>query len=245
MDQEGMLVEGFDKVGMFITIYNHPYYIDHLEKLGFIKDTDWVEYKVMLPEKLDERIAKISEAVMRKFRVTLIEPKTRREIKPYLPQVFNLINICYRDLYGTVQLSKEQIVKYYKEFILLINPEYVKLLLDENKKLIGFGLAMPSLNDAVKKSRARLFPFGWFRLLRAPFKSAKVLDLYLVGVIPHMQKKGLTAVLMNSMTQTALKNGISYAETGPELENNIQVQALWKHFKAKQHKRRRCWIKQL
>lgn len=245
MDQEGMLVEGFDKAGMFLTIYNHPYYIEHLEKLGFIKDTDWVEYKVMLPKTPNEKIGKIADAVMRKFHVTLIEPKTRKEIKPYLPKVFHLINVCYRDLYGTVEISKKQIMKYYKEFILLINPEYVKLLVDENNNLVGFGLAMPSLNDAVKKCRARLLPFGWYRLLRAPYASAKVLDLYLVGVIPKMQNKGLTAVLLNSMTRTATKNGIEYAETGPELENNIQVQALWKHFKAEQHKRRRCWIKQL
>lgn len=245
MDQQGMLIEGFDKVGMFLTIYNHPYYIKHLEKLGFIKDTDWVEYKVMLPEKLNEKIEKISHAVMKKFHVKLIEPETRRDIKPYLLQIFHLINVCYRNLYGTVELSNDQIMKYYKEFIMLINPEYVKLLLDENKKLVGFGLAMPSLNEAVKKSKARLLPFGWYRLLRAPNMKAKVLDLYLVGVHPKMQNKGLTAVLMNSMTRTAVKNGIEYAETGPELEDNIQVQALWKHFKVEQHKRRRCWIKPL
>jgi len=245
MDQQGMLVEGFEHPGMFITIYNHPYYIKHLEKLGYIKDIDWVEYKVMLPEKRNEKMEKLSNAVMKKFHITLVEPKSRREIKPYLPQVFQLINICYRHLYGTVELSNEQIMKYYKEFILLINPQYVKLLLDENRKLIGFGLALPSLNDAVKKSRARLFPLGWYRLLRAPYAKAKVLDLYLVGVHPQMQNKGLTAVLLNSMAQTAAKNGIVYAETGPELESNVQVQALWKHFEAQQHKRRRCWVKSL
>lgn len=216
-----------------------------MEKHGFIKDTDWIEYKVMLPEKPNEKVEKLSNAVMKKFHITLVEPKSRREIKPYLPQVFQLINICYRHLYGTVELSNEQIMKYYKEFILLINPQYVKLLLDENKKLVGFGLALPSLNDAVKKSRGRLFPLGWYRLLRAPYAKAKVLDLYLVGVHPQMQNKGLTAVLLNSMTHTAAKNGIAYAETGPELESNVQVQALWKHFEVQQHKRRRCWVKPL
>ncbi len=176
MDQQGMLVEGFKHPGMFITIYNHPYYIKHMEKHGFIKDTDWIEYKVMLPEKPNEKVEKLSNAVMKKFHITLVEPKSRREIKPYIPQVFQLINICYRHLYGTVELSNEQIMKYYKEFILLINPQHVKLLLDENKKLVGFGLALPSLNDAVKKSRGRLFPLGWYRLLRAPYTKSKVLE---------------------------------------------------------------------
>lgn len=245
MDQQGMLVEGFEEPGMFLTIYNHPYYIKHLEKLGYAKDIDWVEYKVMLPEKPNERIKKLSDAVLRKFRLTLVEPKTRNEIRPYLPQVFKVINICYKDLYGTVELSKAQIMKYYKEFILLINPEYVKFLLDEKGVLVGFGLGMPSLNQAVKKSRARLFPFGWYRLLKAPKAKAEVLDLYLVGVIPSMQNRGLTAVLLNSMSNVAAKNGIVYAETGPELETNHQVQALWKHFETVQHKRRRCWIKDL
>jgi len=119
----------------------------------------------------------------------------------------------------------------------------VKLLIDKNKELLGFGLAAPSMNRAVKKSNGKLFPFGWYRILRAPYAKASVLDLYLVGVTPSMQNKGLTAVLMNSMTTTAIKNGIQYAETGPELETNHQVQSLWKHYSATNHKRRRCWIK--
>lgn len=245
MDQEGMLIDGFEEEGMFITIYNFPYYVKHMEALGYGKDVDWVEYKVKLPEEENRRLNEISNAVLRRFKISLIEPKTRKEIMPYITKVLELLNIAYQDLYGTVELTKAQIDKYYNQFILLINPEYVKLLIDEMGELVGFGLAMPSLNDAAKRSRGRLFPFGWYRMLRAPFAKAKVLDLYLVGVIPRMQNKGLTAVLMNSMTNSARKNGIEYAETGPELEMNSQVQSLWKHYEAEQHKRRRCWIKNL
>ena len=245
MDQEGMLIEGFDREGMLITIYNHPYYVKHLEELGYAKDVDWVEYLVKLPKETDPKLDALSAAVLRRHKITLVEPKNREEIKPYIPKVLNLLNITYSNLYGTVELSEAQIDKYYHQYILLINPDYVKLLEDENKELIGFGLAMPSLNSAVKKSNGRLFPFGWYRIIRAPFKKATVLDLYLVGVVPRMQNKGLTAVLLNSMTQTARKNGIQFAETGPELELNNQVQSLWKHYDTEQHKRRRCWIKQL
>ncbi len=245
LDQQGMLVEGFEEEGMFLSIYNFSYYAKHMEKLGYIKDVDWIEYKIGLPKNENEKLKKLSISVMKKYHITLFEPKNRKEIKPYITPVLNLINIAYRNLYGTVELSKAQIEKYYKQFILLINPSYVKLLLDENKKLVGFGLAMPSLNQAVKKSRARLLPFGWYRILRAPYARAKVLDLYLVGILPEMQNKGLTAVLLSSMTETAAKNGVEYAETGPELETNHQVQALWKHYDVRQHKRRRCWIKNL
>jgi GNAT superfamily N-acetyltransferase len=245
MDQEGMLVEGFDTVGMFITIYNHPYYIKHLEKLGFVKDIDWVEYIIKMPEKDDNRLDELSKLVLKRYKLKLIEPKSRKELKPYIPKVFHLLNVCYKDLYGTVELTHAQIMKYYHQFILLINTDYVKLIEDEEGELVGFGLALPSMNNAVKKSNGRLFPFGWYRILRAPYKKAEVLDLYLVGVLPKMQNKGLTAILMHSMTEAARRNNIKYAETGPELETNNQVQALWKHYETKQHKRRRCWIKDL
>ncbi|MDF2537290.1 MAG: hypothetical protein K0S76_311 [Herbinix sp.] len=245
MDQEGMLIDGYKEPGMFITIYNYPYYLEHLNELGFIKDTDWVEYKVYLPKTSDERLDKISNAVLRKFNITLIEPKSRVEFKPYIKKILELLNITYKELYGTVEITEAQINKYYNQFILLINPEYVKLLVDEKDELVGFGLAMPSLNGAVKKSNGRLLPLGWYRMIRASYAKAEVLDLYLIGVIPQMQNKGLTAVLMNSMTNSAKKNGVKYAETGPELETNHQVQALWKHYEVEQHKRRRCFIKKL
>jgi GNAT superfamily N-acetyltransferase len=216
-----------------------------LESLGFLKDIDWIEYLIKMPKKVNERLNNLSTMVLKKYNLYLIEPESRKEIKPYLPKVFRLLNICYENLYGTVELSHTQIMKYYHEFILLINTDYVKLIEDKEGELVGFGLALPSMNRAVKKSKGRLFPFGWFRVLRAPYIAAEVLDLYLVGVIPRMQNKGLTAILLNSMTESARKNKVKYAETGPELETNNQVQALWKHYDAKQHKRRRCWIKDL
>lgn len=245
MDQQGMLVDGFDEEGMFITIYNYPYYIKHLEKLGYLKDVDWVEYLIKMPEESNERIKKLSKMVLKRFNLKLIEPKSRKDLQPYISKVFDLVNVAYENLYGAVELTQAQIEKYYKQFILLVNTDYVKLIEDEYGELVGFGLAVPSMNKAVKKSNGRLFPFGWYRVLRAPYKSAEVLDLYLIGVLPKMQNKGLTAVLLNSMTESGRRNKIKYAETGPELETNNQVQALWKHYETMQHKRRRCWIKDL
>lgn len=244
LDQEGMLIDGFHEPGMFITIYNHPYYKEHLEALGYGKDIDWIEYQVKMPE-ANEKLDKLSQAVLQRFQITLVEPKSRRDFKPYIKQIFQLLNDAYKDLYGTVEITQAQIDKYVNQFILFVNPEYVKILLDKNHRLVGFGLAVPSMNQAVKKSKGRLFPMGWYRILRAPYAKSEVLDLYLVGVISEMQNKGLTAVLLNSMTNSARRNGVKYAETGPELETNLQVQALWRHYEVKQHKRRRCFIKKL
>jgi GNAT superfamily N-acetyltransferase len=243
MDQEGMLVEGFQEEGIFITIYNHPYYVKHMEDMDFKKDTDWMEFQVKIPKEPNERMDMLSAAVLKKHKIKLVEPKSRRQIKPYITMIFDLYNITYEKLYGTVRLSYQQIMKYYDQFILMINPKYLKILLDENDQLIGVGLAMPSLNKAAKQSNGRLFPLGWYRLLRAPYAKSKVLDLYMIGVLPSMQNKGLTAILMNSMAAAARKNGFEIAETGPELENNHQVQALWKHYEVRQHKRRRCWVR--
>lgn len=245
MDQEGMLIEGYDKPGMLITIYNAPYYKEHMEALGYTKSVDWVEKRITLPEKPLEKMNKLSQMVLKKFKLTLIEPKKRKELGPYIKDIFRLLNVAYEDLYGTVELTPGLIKKYYDQFIILVNPNYVKLIYDENKEIAGFGLAMPSMNSAVKKHNGRLFPFGFIDVLSAPYRKTEVLDLYLVGVMPKWKDKGLTAVLMDSMITTALAAGIKYAETGPELEENKQVQAMWKFFDVEEHKRRRCWIKEL
>ena len=141
LDQEGMLVEGFVREGMFITIYNYPYYVEHMERLGFVKDIDWIEYRIKMPEQKNERLKELSDRVLERFNLKLIEPKSKKEIKPYLPKVFQLINICYENLYGTVELSQAQIMKYYHQFIMLVNTDYVKFIEDENGDLVGFGLA--------------------------------------------------------------------------------------------------------
>lgn len=245
LDQEGMLVEGFEEIGMFITIYNHPYYVKHMENLGYVKDIDWIEYLIKVPDKPNKKLSELSEMVLKRYNLKLIEPKTKKDIKPYLPKIFDLINVAYKNLYGTVELTKAQVMKYYKQFIMIVNTDYLKFIVDENDDLVGFGLAVPSMNKAVKKSNGRLFPFGWLRILRAPYAPTEILDLYLVGVVPKMQNKGLPAILLHTMTEVARKNNIKYAETGPELETNLQVQALWKHYETRQHKRRRCWIKDL
>ena len=246
LDREGMLIEGFNERSMFITYYNHPYYNAHLERLGYGKDVDWVEMLIEVPyeERIVSRLDKLSERVMNYSNLHIAEVKSRRDYRPLVEKVFELINVAYAKLYGTVLLSNRQIKRYAKKFIPLINPELACFVLDEHDDLIAFGVSAPSMAAALKKSNGRLFPLGWIGVLRA-LKVNDTLDLFLVAVRPDYQNKAVNAILLNHVLKGCHQMGIKYAETGPQLETNHQVQSQWNFFKTRQHKRRRCYIKAL
>ena len=247
MDREGMLVEGYDRRNMFITYYNLPYYNEHLSRMGFHKDTDWVEYKINVPSEQDEiyqKIRHLSEIVMKRGHFHKADFTKRSQYKPYIKDFFELVNVAYKELYGVVTLNQEQIDKYADKFIPLINPDYCCLVLDEEENLVGFGVCCPSVADAMKKSKGKLFPFGWVRVLRALHKNTAV-DLLLIAVRPEMRSKGVNAVIIDHIMQSCIKNGIVYAETGPQLETNSKVLSQWREFDTEAHKRRRCYVKEL
>ncbi len=246
LDREGMLVEGFDRRSMFITYYNHPYYNDHLQRLGYGKDVDWVEMLIDVPydEHTVKRLDKLAERVMRFSNLHIAEVKSRRDYKPLIEKVFQLVNTAYSGLYGTVPLDERQIKRYANKFVPLINPELACFVLDEHDDLVGFGVSAPSMAQALKKSRGRLFPFGFLGVLKA-LKVNDTLDLFLVAVIPEYQNKAVNAILMNHVLKGCHRMGITKAETGPQLETNHKVQSQWNFFKTEQHKRRRCYVKAL
>ena len=247
MDREGMLVEGYDQRNMFITYYNPPYYNEHMKRLGFVKDTDWVEYKIQIPKESDpiyEKLTTLSAMVTKRGNYHKADMRKRSNYKPYIAKFFELVNIAYAQLYGTVNLSKEQIEKYADKFIPLINPDYCCLVLDEKEDLAGFGVCCPSVADAMKKSNGKLFPIGWIRVLKALHKNNAV-DLLLIAVKPELQSKGVNAIIMEHMMKSCIKNHIEYAETGPQLETNSKVLSQWRQFDTTQHKRRRCYVKEL
>jgi GNAT superfamily N-acetyltransferase len=243
MDREGMLIEGFEELGTLATMYNHPYYPEHMEKLGYEKDVDWVEFEVQAPKEIPEKVLRLQKLVLQRSKLRIVDVK-KKNLRPYGRKMFDLINKTYYDLYGFVTLTDEQIEKYIDQYFGFIEPDYVRFVTDENDNLIAFGIAMPSLSRALQRSRGRLFPFGFIHLLWA-LKFPKYIDFYLVAVRPDYQARGITAILMTEITRNCLKNGIISAETNVELETNTQVQAIWKHYDARQHKRRRCYIKTL
>ena len=246
-DPEGMLVEGFDRLGTMSMIYNHEYYHRHLEKLGYVKETDWVEFRIMIPEILPERFVKMAEIVQERYKLRIVK-KTRRQINKerYGHKLFRLINETYCNLYGFSLLSDKQIDQYVDQYLGLIDLKMVTFIEDENGELIAAGITMPSLSDALQKCGGNLFPIGWWYLIKNMYiKKPDTLDMLLVGIKPEYQNKGVNALLFVDMFSNLTKLGFKYAETSAELETNIRVQQLWNSFEKEQHKRRRIYVKEL
>lgn len=244
MDKEGMLVEGFDRLGTMITIYNYAYYPKQLERIGFMKDQDWKEYIITIPDSIPERHVRISNLVSQKYGLSVLKFKTNKELIPYGPVVFELINKCYANLYGFSQLSDRQIQYYSKMYMPLLRPDFVTMIRrDKDEKIIGFGLALPNLSRAMRKANGSLFPFGFVHLLRALKGRPRVVDLYLMGVLPEYQNRGVNALLFNDLIPIFRQSGAKFAESNPELETNMSVQLQWNYFERKHHKTRRAYIK--
>ena len=247
LDREGMLIDGFDKRSMFITYYNEPYYIDHLEALGYEKDVDWVENLIPLGDYYSEtykRLKIISDTMLRRTGFRKVDVSKRSDVKPYVRKAFDLINVAYAHLYGTVELNERQIEKYTNKFLPLIDPDFCCLLIDDKDDLMGFAVGAPSMAEAMKKSRGRLFPTGWIGVLRS-LKKNDTLDLFLIAVRPELRGSGVNGILMEHLYKGCIKHGIMVAETGPQLETNTKVQNQWKMFGPALHKRRRCFKKTL
>lgn len=247
LDREGMLVKGFDQKSMFITYYNHPYYIEHLTRLGYVKDVDWVEFLLDVPAPDDPLTAKLDRLASRVERICKLhvaDVKHRRDYKPYVQKVFDLTNICYAHLYGTVPLSDAQIRKYADKFIPLINPELACFVLDEQENLVAYGVSAPSMASAIKKHNGHMFPLGFIDILRA-LRVNDTLDLFLIAVHPDYRNRGVNAILMSHVLKGCHKMGIVRAETGPQLETNEKIQGQWSMFSYRNHKRRRCFVKKL
>ena len=245
-DAEGMLVEGFDQLSTMSTIYNYPYYPEHMAKHGYEKDADWVEFKIYIPDAIPDKHKRISEIIMRKYGLKIVKC-TSKDIKKYGQAIFDLMNEAYSQLYGYSALSPRQIKQYIKMFLPILDLRMVTLVVDSEDQVIAAGISMPSLSEALQKAKGRLLPFGWYHLLKVIFlkKYPKVLDLLLVAVKPEYQNKGVNALLFYDLIPVYQKIGFEYAESNPELELNDKVQAQWEYFKTEQHKRRRCFKKNI
>lgn len=244
MDGEGMLVEGFEEVSTLGALYNFPYYPQHVERFGYVKDSDWIEYQVTMHGGIPEKVARLADIALKRNNLTILKVNKAKELLPYAKKIFHVLNEAYKDLYGFVELSEKQIDLYVKQYFGFIVPEYVPVVLDSNNEVVAFGIAMPSLSKALQKCNGRLFPFGFIHVLRA-LKRNKNVDLYLTAVRPDMQNKGINAILIHESNKVFNKNKIEKVETNRELEENAKVQAQWRFFENRQHKRRRCYKKML
>ena len=241
-DPEGMLVEGFDRVSTMALIYNHPYYPEHLKKLGYVKETGWVEYRITIPEQLPEKHVKFAEIVKDRYNLK-VRKLTKRQIRTenYGHKLFELINETYCVLHGYSLLSPKQIDMYVDVYLSLVDMKMLSFIENQEGELIAAGITIPSLSEALQKCNGELFPFGWWHLLKTMFwKKPETLDLLLIGVRPDYQNKGVNSLLFVDLFQNYRKLGFKYAETNANLETNAKVQAMWTPFEKELHKRR--WV---
>ena len=246
MDHEGMLIEGFNEMGTMATIYNHPYYRSHVERRGYTKDTDWVEYRITIPDRIPEKMQRIAELVMRKYNLRIVKYTSGKKIKAeYGEAIFELINEAYSDLYGYSPLTRRQIEYYIDMYLGLLRLDYVSLVVDASDRLIGVGVTIPSLSAALRKSGGKLLPLGWWHLLRAMKGHNDVVDLMLIAVRPEYQSKGVNSLFFYDLLNLYIRDGVKFAETNLELEENLNVQSQWEYFERRLHRRRRAFRKQL
>ncbi len=244
MDPEGMLIEGFEELGTIATIYNHSYYPIHIENLGYKKDVDWVEYELLTPKSIPDKVEKLANVVAQRYNLRVLEVKNQKQLLPYAHEIFHVLNSAYENIYGFVPLTEKQIDLYVKQYFGFIKPGFVPVILNEKDEVVGFGITMPSLSKAFQKAKGRLFPFGFTRLLRAIKKNDRA-DLYLTGVRPDYHDKGVNAMMMYEVTKIFIDHKITWVESNPELETNMKVRSQWRFYEGRQHKRRRCYIKEL
>ena len=244
LDHAGMLVEGFEELATQAAGHNYAYYRDHMAQAGYEKDVDYLEYEIPIPDAVDSKITKLAELVLKRNNLHLLEMGDKKELLPYAHELFDMLGAEYKHLYGVVPLSEEQVDAYINQYFGFISPEFVPVIVDAGGCMVAFGVTIPSLSKALQRSKGRLFPFGVFHLMRALKKNDRA-DLVLVAVAKKYQGKGVNAVLINRMLEVFHNFGIKKVESNPELESNIAVQAQWKHFERRQHKRRRIYIKHL
>jgi GNAT superfamily N-acetyltransferase len=244
LDKVGVLIEGFEALGTMITWYNHPYYQKHYERLGFIKEKEYMENRFPFSNAHPKFFVKANELVKRRYGVKAVSYTKTKEVMAMADNMFDLFNETYSSLSSFVPITEVQKAYFKKKYISFINPEYIKFILDKNDKLIAFGIVMPSFSRALQKAKGKLFPTGIFHLLRAK-KSSKDVIFYLIGVHPEYQNKGVTAVIFNEYYETFSAKKIENCIRTPELEDNIAIKQIWKHFDPEIYKRRRTYRKDL
>lgn len=246
-DSEGMLVEGFDSPSTMAMSYNYPYYPEHVEALGFKKDVDWVEYRVKVPNELPERISRLSKIIEERTGVHKVDMRRRDYGRPeFYHEVFHLINECYKNLYDFTVLPDSMAEKYTGFYLKVVDPKFISFLRNENGELVAFGIAMPSIVEVLQKTKGKLFPFGWLRLLWTLFvKHGEGVEMLLVGVRPDYQNTGINSIVFSDILGAYIKNNVKWAETNAILETNLKNQGQFRDYEHLIERRRRVYTKSL
>ena len=246
LDKAGLLIKGFDEPSTMITIYNYPYYATHLKELGFSLLAQWVEYEIKIAnfEDSPEKVKRFSGVIMKRFNLKVLDFKNKKEIIPYIDQMFNLLDETYNKLQTFVPIQDYQIEHYKKRYFKYVHKDFVKCVVDKNNRLVAFTITMPSFTRALQKINGKLTFFNIYNLLKAIWFNNRA-SFYLIGVHPDYQNKGITAIIFNEIQKTFNKHNITIVETNPELKENTAIQKLWKNYENRQHKRRATFTKNI
>ncbi|MBQ7625015.1 MAG: hypothetical protein IJS65_07060 [Clostridia bacterium] len=245
LEREGLLIEGFDRLSTFEEQYNAPYYQSHIESLGYVKEVDWLESMIYAPKEDDGSLKKVADYVMQRYDLHFCKAKSVNDfLKKYADGFFELLDVGYENIYGTVPFTDGMKKMMIANFKMIIDLKYVALILDENEKIVCLGICFPSIASAVQKSGGRLTPGALLRLLKA-IKKPSVLDLGLITVAPEYLNRGVAAIVAAELMRMLREDGIEYAETNLNLEDNHAIRNMWKRFDAVEHKRRRSYIKKI
>ena len=246
MDPEGMLIEGFDRIGTTGAVYSHAYYHQHMERIGFVKDVDWLEFLITIPKEVPEKMARLANVMGERLNLTTIKYTDRKKlVEDYGDAIFRLINVAYDELFGYSPLTDKQIKHYIKMYLPFLPLDDLSMVIEKStRELIGVGITIPSMSKALIKNRGRLFPMGWKPLLDA-FKKNNVVDLMLIAVKPEYQNKGVNSLIFNDLIPVFNNHGYTHAESNHELELNTKVLKQWEYFETEQHKRRRAYTKEI
>ena len=241
LDKVGVLVEGFEEMGNMVTWYSLPYYKDHFEKLGLVKEKEYIESTFSFHNIDPKFFIKMSTLIKERYKLRSLNFTKTKDIMPYVDQMFDLFNETYSKLQSFVAINDIQKEYFKKKYISFINPEFIKFIIDENKKMVAFAIVMPGFSEALKKANGKLFPFGFYHLLNAR-KNSKEAVFYLIGVTSEYQSKGVTAIIFDEYYKICKAKGIEICTRTPELEENNAIHNLWKHFDSKITKRRRTYM---
>ena len=242
LDPEGMQIEGFENNATITSAHNYPYFPVHMEKLGFRKSVDWLQYKFNASQPIPEKVGRINKLISQKYKIKTVIPKSKKEAMKYVPGFFKGLNTSFTHLYGYSQLSDKQIKHYTDAYFGLARPELLCFLVDESDEVIGFGICFPSLSKAFQKAKGRLFPFGFIHILKA-LRNYDEIDLYFNGVIPEWQQKGIHSLYYVAMSEVAIARGVKSAISTGQLETNINAVGIWDNYDKEPYFRTRCYIK--
>ncbi|TWO32928.1 GTP cyclohydrolase [Seonamhaeicola sediminis] len=244
LDKVGVVTEGFEHSSPMVTWYNHPYYVKHYEAAGYEVEKAYVESEFPFSNVKPEAFEKAQTLIKKRYQLTALKFTKTAQVMPYVDSMFDLFNESYASLSSFVAITDIQKEYFKKKFISFVNPEYIKFVTDKDDNLIGFAIVMPSFSKALQKAKGKLFPFGFIHILKAK-KHSKDVNFYLIGIHPEYQNKGVHAIIFNEYYNTFTEKGIKYCYRTPELEDNLAIQKIWKHFDPKVYRRRKTFRKNL